>query len=126
MLRFLDILLTFVHLFIIFFNLFAWIPKITRKAHFVFVVLTAASWFILGIWFGIGYCPFTDWQWRIKERLGEKHLPQNFIEYFAEKISAYDFAPELVNTMTAVCFALVAAISVYLNFIRGRVRARRN
>src|SRR5688572_1789231 len=92
MLVFLDILLTIVHLAIILFNLFGWVFRYTRKLHFVFIVLTAASWFILGIWYGMGYCPVTEWQWNVKEDLGERNLPSNFIEYFAEKITGYNFS----------------------------------
>src|SRR5215208_6230841 len=103
MLYFLDILLTIVHLAIVVFNLFGWIPKATRKAHFISIILTAASWFLLGLWFGMGYCPFTDWQWDVKTRLGEQNLPANFIEYFAEKISGYDFSPKLVSNVITIC-----------------------
>src|SRR5688572_26718924 len=124
MLLFLDILLTFVHLAIILFNLFGWIPKATRKAHFISIVLTAASWFILGIWFGMGYCPFTDWQWRVKEQLGEKNLPANFVEYFAEKITGYDFSPQLVNNVIVISFALAALLSVYVNFIYPSIKRK--
>jgi hypothetical protein len=31
--------------------------------------LTAVSW-DFGIWYGYGYCLFTDWHWRIRELLG--------------------------------------------------------
>jgi hypothetical protein len=117
MLYFLDILLTLVHLVIIGFNLFGWIPKATRKAHFICIVLTAASWFVLGIWFGMGYCPFTDWQWNIKEKLGERNLPASFIKYFADRLTGRDFDPGLVNTVTVTCFAVAAFLSVYVNFI---------
>ena len=120
MLVFLDILLTIVHLAIILFNLFGWIFPRTRRLHFVFIVLTAASWFILGIWFGMGYCPVTDWQWNVKEQLGERNLPSNFVEYFAEKITGYNFSERLVNTVIGVCFASAALLSVYVNFIRRR------
>lgn len=120
MLVFLDILLTIVHLTIILFNLFGWAFRSTRKLHFVFIVLTAASWFILGIWYGMGYCPVTEWQWNVKERLGENNLPSNFIEYFAEKITGYNFSGQLVNTVIGVCFAVAALLSVYVNFIRRR------
>jgi len=116
----LDVLLTFVHLVIIIFNLFGWIPKSTRKLHFISILLTAGSWFILGIWFGMGYCPITDWQWKVKAQMGENNLPSNFIEYFAEKITGYDFSPQLVNVIIAVCFALAALLSVYMNFVWPR------
>ena len=117
MFHFLDILLTIVHLSIVCFNLFGWMPKKWRKAHFISIVLTAASWFILGIWFGFGYCPFTDWQWQVKERLGEKNLPANFVEYFAEKITGQNFSPTLVSNVIAISFAAAALISVYVNFV---------
>jgi hypothetical protein len=118
MLHFYDISLSIIHLSIVFFNLFGWIPKATRKAHLISVILTAASWFILGIWYGMGYCPFTDWQWDVKEKLGETNLPSNFIEYFAEKITGYDFDSGLVSKLTGFFFILVAIISIYLNLFQ--------
>jgi hypothetical protein len=121
MLQFLDVLLSIIHLAIVGFNLFGWMPKITRKAHFVSIILTAASWFLLGIWFGMGYCPFTDWQWKIKEILGEKNLPANFIEYFAEKATCSDFDPEFINNVIAISFAMAALLSVYVNFVYPRL-----
>ena len=117
MLLFLDIVLTIVHLAIVLFNLFGWIPRATRKAHFVSIVLTAASWFLLGLWYGTGYCPFTDWQWKVKARLGEQNIPSNFIEYMAEKITGRDFNPGLVSTAVVVGFSLAASLSLYVNFI---------
>ena len=124
MLSSLDVLLTVIHLSIIVFNLFGWIPKATRKAHFICIVLTAASWFLLGIWFGMGYCPFTDWQWNVKEKLGEQNLPSNFIEYFAEKITGYDFSSAFVSTVTAISFGLAALASVYVNFILSKMKRK--
>jgi hypothetical protein len=122
MLKLLDVLLTILHLVIILFNLFGWMFSSTRKLHLISIILTAASWFILGIWFGMGYCPITDWQWNVKEKLGEHNLPSNFIEYFAEKISGRDFSSQLIDTAIAVCFALAAILSVYVNFIRKHLR----
>lgn len=116
MLPFLDILLTLVHFVIVGFNLFAWIVPSLRKAHLVGVLITAGSWLILGIWFGWGYCPVTDWQWRIKEQLGETNLPGSFIKYYADKWSGRDFDAGLVNLLTSISFALAAVISVYVNF----------
>ena len=126
MLQFLDILLTLIHLAIIGFNLFGWMFEVTKKAHFISIVLTAASWFLLGIWYGMGYCPFTDWQWQVKEKLGERNLPSNFIEYFTEKITGNDFDARFVNNMIAISFVIVALLSVYVNFItKKRLRKTR-
>jgi hypothetical protein len=123
---FLDIFLTIVHLSIVLFNLFGWIPKRTRKAHLVSLIITAASWFILGIWYGLGYCPVTEWQWSVKERLGEKNLPDNFIEYFLDKITGYDFSSSFVGNLIGVCFAIAVTLSLFVNFILPRLKGASN
>jgi hypothetical protein len=48
-----DIFFIVFHTFLIFFNLFGWIFKPLRKANLVVLILTGASWFILGIFYGI-------------------------------------------------------------------------
>ena len=97
-LKILDLLLTLLHFLIIGFNLFGWIWKRTRKLHFIVVCATAACWFILGIWFGIGYCPITDWDWQIKEKLGENNLPNSFIKYYADIITGHPVNATLIDT----------------------------
>lgn len=121
MLTLLDWLLTIVHFAIVGFNLFGWIWPATRKAHFVVVLITAASWFLLGIWFGMGYCPVTDWQWRVKEQLGETNLPGSFIQYYADKLFG-KVSTSLIDGITAGSFAVAAVLSVYVNFIRPKRR----
>lgn len=79
----------------------------------------------LGIWYGIGYCPITDWQWEVKEKLGERNIPENFVEYIVEKTFNRDFDAGFINFLTAVGFALAALASVYANFILPRVKKRR-
>jgi hypothetical protein len=116
LLRFLDILLTIVHLLVIGFNLFGWIWPRTRKAHLVCVLLTAASWLVLGIWFGWGYCPITDWQWDVKHKLGEQNLPNSFIKYYADKLAGKEFDTGFIDTVTAVSFAVAGLLSLYVNF----------
>ena len=120
MLSLLDAFLTILHFVIIFFNLFGWMPVYTRRAHLISIILTAVSWFLLGIWFGIGYCPITEWQWQIKEKLGEVNLPDSFIKYYGDKITGSNLDPGLINTLTAVCFALAAILSLYVNFFRSK------
>ncbi|HMI03858.1 MAG TPA: DUF2784 domain-containing protein [Pedobacter sp.] len=122
----LDYLFTLLHLIIIGFNLLGWIWSSTRRLHLIFVLLTAASWFLLGIWYGIGYCPITDWQWQIKEKLGETNLPNSFIKYFADKVTHSDISSDLIDAVTAISFVLAAALSVYLNFFRKNNQQKLN
>jgi hypothetical protein len=116
MLHFTDGLLTITHIAIIAFNLFGWILPSARKAHFICILATAFSWFILGIWFGWGYCPVTDWQWRIKEKLGEANLPSSFITYYADKITGMRFRESVIDIVTLAAFLTAAIVSVYVNF----------
>ena len=117
-LQLLDLFFTGLHLVIIFFNLFGWIWPRYRKMHFGLVIATAASWLLLGLWFGLGYCPITDWQWQVKEKLGEQNLPNSFVKYYADWLTGLDFSPAVVDTWTALLFAIAAFISVYVNFIK--------
>ncbi len=114
----LDYLLTLIHLCIVGFNLTGWIWPATRKLHLIVICMTAGCWLILGIWYGIGYCPITDWQWQIKEQLGETNLPASFIKYFADKITGLDISANLIDVITAFSFVSAATLSVYLNFFK--------
>lgn len=120
MLAFLDILLTIAHLLLIGFNLTGWIWTITRKAHLICVAATVFSWAVLGIWFGFGYCPITDWQWEVKRKLGEHDLPGSFIKYYADKLTGHNFDPALVNIITAATFGAIIVVTVYVNFIKRK------
>lgn len=124
-LKILDLLLTILHFAIIGFNLFGWVWKPLRRAHFIVVCATAACWFILGIWFGIGYCPITDWDWQIKEKLGEHNLPNSFIKYYADIITGRSVDSGLIDTLTAAGFFIAALLSMYFNFMQKRITGRR-
>lgn len=124
MLYFLDVLFTLLHLIIILFNLFGWIFPATRKANFICIAVTAFSWFGLGIWFGWGYCPLTEWQWHIKEELGQANLPASFITWFADKITGRRFSDSFINIITLSFFLLAAIFSVYYNFLKPRKKNR--
>ncbi|GAA0878814.1 hypothetical protein GCM10009119_17820 [Algoriphagus jejuensis] len=112
----LDYFLTSLHLLIIGFNLLGWIWPATRRLHLWCVLLTAASWLGLGIWFGIGYCPITDWQWQVKSTLGEKDLPNSFIKYWVDKATGVDADPFVIDVVTALTFAVVFLLAIYHNF----------
>jgi len=51
----LDVFFLVFHTLLILFILSGWIWKRTRKANLVVILLTAASWGILGIFYGFGY-----------------------------------------------------------------------
>jgi hypothetical protein len=122
MLKVLDIFLTVVHLVILLFNLFGWIWPATRKLHLVVVLTTAFCWLILGIWYGIGYCPVTDLQWQIKEKLGETNLPSSFVTYCLYGIGLKNISPTFVALWTGILFSMAGVLSLYFNIFKRRVR----
>jgi hypothetical protein len=84
----------------------------------IIVFLTVCSWFLLGIWYGWGYCFLTDWHWEVKERLGERGLPNSFIKYALDEIFNRSLRTRVIDTATLVVFIAVVIITVYMNFIR--------
>ncbi len=123
-LKLLDGFFTLLHLLIIGFNLLGWMWKHTRRLHLYSVLLTASSWLLLGIWFGIGYCPITDWQWQVKTNLGEQHLPNSFVKYQLDKLTGLEVDPVVVDNVTAISFAVVTLLAVYLNYFRPKSPTR--
>lgn len=122
MLKLLDIFYTCLHLLIIGFNLFGWIWPKTRNLHLIVVSVTLLCWFGLGIWYGWGYCPVTEWQWDVKEKLGEINLPNSFVKYFADKITGRDFPSSLVDRVTLISFLVAIGITIYVNFIPRSIK----
>jgi hypothetical protein len=111
-----DIFFTVFHTLLILFNLFAWIWKPLRRWHLATISLTLASWVILGIWYGWGYCPLTDWHWDILRELGKTNLPNSYITFIIKRLSGLDVNPNLVDTMTLIFALLALAISIKVNF----------
>lgn len=105
------------------FNLLGWAWRKTRIANLVTLLLTAGSWFILGIWKGIGYCPFTDWHWQVLYRLGRTNLPRSYITYLIQRIMGFHVPGPLVERWTVILFFVALALSVGLN-IRDRRLSR--
>jgi len=123
MLLLLDIFLSFLHFIIIGFNLLGWIWPSTRKLHLITIGATAFSWFGLGIFYGWGYCPITEWEWNVKARLGETHLPNSFIKYYADKITGKDINATLIDNFTLGFFLAAIILSVYFNFFKKKSRS---
>ena len=114
--RFLDIFFTVFHTCLVFFNLFGWILKKTRRLNLICLLLTGASWVILGIFYGFGYCPLTDWHFNILRKLGYTDLPDSYLSFLFTRLSKQQIDQSMVDsfTMWGLIFALI--ISLYLNY----------
>ncbi|MBZ9786389.1 DUF2784 domain-containing protein [Psychroflexus sp. CAK57W] len=108
------------HSLLILFNLFAWLYKPLLKWHLAVLALTFASWGILGIWYGLGYCPVTDWHFNILKALGVTDLPQSYINYLLQRLFDLHLADDVVDGLTLGCSLAALILSVYLNFFRKK------
>jgi hypothetical protein len=125
MLKFLDLALYTIHVVVILSNTFLWIWKRTRKVHLVIILMTAFSWFVMGIWYGWGYCFLTDWEWDIKRQLGETDLPPSFIHYWVNNSMGLDISPAVLDALTLGVFILALVMSLLLNG-RAYLRSPKN
>ena len=120
----LDILFVVFHSFLILFNLFGWIWRRTRIWNLVTLLLTGASWVLLGRIVGVpGYCPLTDWHFAVLEKLGRTGLPDSYVKYLADRITGLDFNSGTVDKITLYSFLAALIISLILN-IRQLVKSK--
>tara|TARA_B100000029_G_C17176096_1_gene815135 strand:- start:163 stop:537 length:375 start_codon:yes stop_codon:yes gene_type:complete len=111
---FLDILLSLLHISFIGFCVFGWMFKKTRKANLIFLGATFISWFLLGMWKGIGYCIITDYHYQVKGFLGETNLPYSYIKYLWDGVFP-PITPQAADILTIVVFFVCVFTSILLN-----------
>jgi hypothetical protein len=114
MLQFCNVLFFAVHTLWIVFNCCGWAWRRTRPWHLATITLTALSWFVLGIWYGWGYCVCTDWHYQVRERLGYPH-DSSYTHLLFLKLTGIDAPQGLTDFVTVGVFAVVAVLSVVLN-----------
>jgi hypothetical protein len=111
-----DTLFFVFHIVLIIFNLFGWIPKKLRKWNLATLCLTAFSWFILGIFYGFGYCFLTEWHWRIREALGYTNESNSYIHFLLLELFDISIQEKVVDIFTAIFFSAALLASAYVNF----------
>jgi Protein of Unknown function (DUF2784) len=112
---FLNIFFFLFHTLFTLFNIFGWAFLKTRKLHLITMLLTAFSWFVLGIWYGWGYCACTDWHWQAREALGYHDRSDSYIHFLILKLTGKDMDAQLVENGTLIGFVLSFLLSVWLN-----------
>ena len=110
-----DLFFFLFHTTLILFNIIGWAFKRFRIYNLITLLLTAASWFILGIWYGWGYCLCTDWHWDIREKLGYIDNTNSYIDLLIMKIIGLELNDTLIDNATAVVFLVSIILSVALN-----------
>lgn len=111
---FLNIFFFVFHTAFILFVLFGWICKKARDLHLAAVVLTAFSWFGLGIFYGFGYCFCTEWHWNVRYRLGYVEMPRSYIKFLILSATGWDLNDDLVDAVTVGVFLAIFALAFFL------------
>ncbi len=124
--HFLNIFFFVFHTVWTLFNVVGWIFPATRKWHLLTLLLTALSWFVLGIWYGWGYCVCTDWHWQVRRNLGYHDESRSYIHFLILKLTGIDLPPTLVDNATLVIFIIAVVMSVWLNIRDRRKRIARS
>ena len=119
LLRALDLFFVAFHTVLIVFSLFGWIVPRLRRANLVVLLLIAGSWLGLGIFYGIGFCPLTEWHWRVLRALGQHDLPRSYTQYLLQRLLGISVTSTVVDWLTALSAAAALVISLALN-IRDR------
>jgi len=104
-----------IHSFIIIFILLGWIWKKTRVANLIIILITSFSWFILGIWYGFGYCFCTDWHYQVRMKLGYFDMPSSYIKFLIDILTGMNINARLVDILTFTFFFLALIMSIFTN-----------
>ncbi len=125
LLHILDIFFVVFHSMLILFVLFGWIPRPLRLLHLIVVLLTGASWFILGLFYGIGYCPLTDWHWNVLSQLGETELPVAYVQYILYRLLRIRITPAFSDIITLLGWAGALLTAIYLQYKKLQKRKKK-
>jgi hypothetical protein len=108
------------HSALILFNLFGWMHRKTRKLNLITLVLTGLSWFVLGIFYGMGYCPLTDWHWQVLDQLGMQSWSHSYIQYLIDRLFGIIIPADVVDYITLGAYFAALLISVYVNVLKRK------
>lgn len=94
------------------FILIAWAAPALRVWHLAAVGLTAFSWGVLGIWYGWGYCPCTDWHWQVRMELGLEIPGDSYLHFLVVRLTGLDLNESVVDAAAVA----VLVIALGMNF----------
>jgi uncharacterized membrane protein len=122
MYTFLDKFFFVFHSTLIVLILLGWAWKKTRLVNLAIILLTAFSWFILGIWYGYGYCPSTDWHWQVRAKLGIRDLPSSYTKFLVDSFTGWDVKQKTVDIVTLILLIGAFTASLHANIRTWRKR----
>jgi hypothetical protein len=122
MLAFLDVACFVLHTGLIVFNMIGWRWKKTRAVHRWTLGATICSWFVLGYWYGWGYCICADWHFQIRRELGYVDPDTSYLQLLARQLAGVSVSRTLADVvaMTVLVLIVLAATIVWYRDRRAR------
>jgi len=77
--------------------------------------------FYYGLVYGLGYCPLTDWHWRVKTARGQGPLPQSLVKYYLDAWTGANSDPFWIDVLTVSAFTVATLLNSALMW-RGHRR----
>jgi hypothetical protein len=124
MLVLLDLACFFFHTLLILFNLIGWAFRKTRVAHLVTLSLTLFSWFVMGAYYGWGYCLCADWQFQIRRQLGYVDVETSYLQLLGRQVFGLTFNRSVSDWIAGGALALIViatAIAWFRQLCQGKV-----
>ena len=111
-----------VHALLIAFNMVGWAWKRTRLAHLVTLGLTTFSWFVLGAFYGFGFCVCTQWHFDVRRALGYQDTEYSFVQLLATHWFGRELSEESSNWLAGTVFGGVVVATA---IVWGRLAFKR-
>jgi len=121
----LDVFFILFHTALILFNITGWMFLKLRRLNLITLLLTAFSWFGLGICYGWGYCFCTDWHWQVRYKLGDAPAGNSYIGFLVDELTGIRLPAAWVDTATVLIFFISLTASLLLNIRDFKRRKRR-
>tara|TARA_B100001989_G_C24413747_1_gene400381 strand:- start:162 stop:716 length:555 start_codon:yes stop_codon:yes gene_type:complete len=106
-----DSIFNLLHVFVILLNTLGWVSEKTRRVSLLFLILTIFCWSIMGLFFGIGFCPLT---YLHSEYLNFKYsyiLPFSYMDHFIINIIDFNISSKIIS-IVSITFVF---LSLYIN-----------
>jgi hypothetical protein len=107
MLELADIGFYLFHTLLIGFNMLGWIWRGTRFWHLIAMSLTTFSWFVMGAYYGWGYCLCTAWHFQIRDKLGYHDTETTYLQLLAEHGAGITISRYASDVLAVSVFCLI-------------------
>ncbi len=110
----LNVLFLLFHTGLILFNSLGWAFRRTRRWSLATLGATAFSWFVMGIWHGIGYCLCTDLHWQVRQSLGYRDASDTYLGFLFESFTSWRPNSATLDWIAGSVFAVSFVLNVLL------------